>query len=210
MIYSVLRVSSIYITSKSNIFRVPWVIFSTLMDQEGENGFPLCDFKTCSMTSPTATSNSSPPSDFDVDFSSIFHSIFPPRSSTDDCHHHIATDHRLNQARLILEYQQLCDHYDLCFSRLQSLNRELETLHKENSDLRLANARLLKLITNSFHRLTENISSGFTPKNVMEKRNVLERDSLPKSISVRSSGYLKTNQNSGPSRPEAVSPLSSG
>ncbi|KAJ0043614.1 hypothetical protein Pint_18705 [Pistacia integerrima] len=112
------------------------------------------------MTSTTETPNSSPPSDFGADFSSIFHSIFPPRLSTDDNYHHyhFTTEHRLNQARLVLEYQQLCDHYDLCFSRLQSLNRELETLVKENADLRLANAGLLKLITNSFHRLTEDIS----------------------------------------------------
>ncbi|XP_031251633.1 zinc finger CCCH domain-containing protein 14-like [Pistacia vera] len=175
------------------------------MDKEREHASPLSDFKTSTMTSTTETPNSSPPSDFGADFSSIFHSIFPPRSSTDDHYHHyhFATEHRLNQARLVLEYQQLCDHYDLCFSRLQSLNRELETLVKENADLRLANAGLLKLITNSFHRLTEDISSGFSPKSVMEKRNVVERDTLPKSISVRSSGYLKsnqTNQSSGPSR----------
>ncbi|KAE8664772.1 hypothetical protein F3Y22_tig00112738pilonHSYRG00339 [Hibiscus syriacus] len=98
-----------------------------------------------------------------TDFSSIYNFIFSPSStlpqslsvtpsscsSSDDLEHasnNAATEHRLNHARLILEYQQLSDHFDLCFSRLQVLMGELETLRKENRDLRLANTELIKLL----------------------------------------------------------------
>lgn len=196
------------------------------MEKEIRDESSPSDAKT-SMTTATATPSSSLTPDFDfdfdfdfdVDFSSMYNSVFPPRSSlspslvTDD-RHRIATEHRLQQARLILEYQQLCDHYDLCFSRLQAITRELETLRQQNADLRLANARLLKIITGSFHRMTEDIPPGFAPNNVMEpnrleKRTVLERESFPKSISVRSSGCTikpkQANASSGTSRPRAVS-----
>ncbi|KAH9739241.1 hypothetical protein WN944_005219 [Citrus x changshan-huyou] len=194
------------------------------MEKEIRDESSPSDAKT-SMTTATATTSSSLTSDFDfdfdfdfdVDFSSMYNSVFPPRSSlspsliTDD-RHRMATEHRLQQARLILEYQQLCDHYDLCFSRLQAITRELETLRQQNADLRLANARLLKIITGSFHRMTEDIPPAFAPNNVMEpnrleKRTVLERESFPKSISVRSSGCTikpkQANASSGTSRPRA-------
>lgn len=153
----------------------------------------------------------------EADFRSMYDSIFPPKSPVLPP---ASEQHRLNRARLILEYQQLCDHYDVCYSRLQALSRELETLRQENSDLRLANTELLKLLNSSFHRLNDEISSsGFSPKSVMEPgrfenenntETVVERDTLPKSISVRSTGYLKgnpTRAKTGPSRQRAVSSL---
>lgn len=176
------------------------------MDKEREASSPS-DLKTSTMATATPSSSPSP------DFSSMYYSIFPPRSSfsptvlTEDQHRR-ATEDRLHQARLILEYQQLCDHYDLCFSRLEAITRELKTLHRENADLRLANAGLLKLLTGSFHRQTEEISSGFSPKTMMEANRFEKRDSLPKSISVLSNGYVKAKQNnasSGPSRQQVVS-----
>ncbi|KAG4114592.1 hypothetical protein ERO13_D12G054600v2 [Gossypium hirsutum] len=150
--------------------------------------------------------------DIAADFSSMYNFIFPPHSlplspsscsssSSNDSHLNlnltsdaIATKHRLKQARLVLEYDQLCDHYNICFARLQALNRDIETLRRENSDLLVANNELMKLL---------NLSSMA----VMNNRN-LQRKELPKSVSVRSSNYLKLNHQQGPrNQQRVVNPL---
>ncbi|PPS08102.1 hypothetical protein GOBAR_AA12537 [Gossypium barbadense] len=100
----------------------------------------------------------------------------------------------LFNARVVLEYDQLCDHYNICFARLQALNRDIETLRRENSDLLVANNELMKLL---------NLSSMA----VMNNRN-LQRKELPKSVSVRSSNYLKLNHQQGPrNQQQVVNPL---
>ncbi|KAK9272144.1 hypothetical protein L1049_002515 [Liquidambar formosana] len=198
---------------------------------------------------------------FDTTNFSKIHSMFLPKSTLpnsisitpddDDIttSSTTATETRLYQARLILEYQQLRNHYHLCLSRLHNVVKESESLRQENAELQLANRDLINRLSllsqatiqncllqsgypsllNDFHRLslgsglqdshvTEEVSD-FSPTSVMEhnrfERRNGERVILPKSISVRSSGYLKVNQpggdNEGPSRPASrprvVSPL---
>lgn len=175
---------------------------------------------------------SPPPSDYQThqefasNFTTLYHSIFPPKparlptslslsitpstcspssaatTTTDE----MATEHRLHQARLILEYQELCDHYEISLARLQSLTNELESLRQENSDLRIANNELVKLLSLSSQAAAINnrysnrdvMLSDFGPTNVIEsnrfERRNTEKVTLPKSISVRSSGYMKQNQ----------------
>lgn len=115
------------------------------------------------------TSPDSSTRDFGSDFASMYRSIFPPKftlpsslsltpstrssfsdsdSNSDDHHHnHNATSQRLSQAQLILESQELRDHYDLCSSHLRDLADELDSLRRENSHLRSANADLVKLLS---------------------------------------------------------------
>ncbi|EEF34321.1 zinc finger CCCH domain-containing protein 14 isoform X2 [Ricinus communis] len=159
--------------------------------------------------SPPQQLESSPPSthhhaqQFATDFTTLYHSIFPPKppalpsslsfsltpSSTSSASATDDTEYRLQQASLILEYQELCDHYDLCLSRLQSLSKEIDSLRQENADLRLVNNDLLRLLSiSSIHNRRE-----IAEPSRFERRNNTERVMLPKSISVRSSGYLKLN-----------------
>ncbi|KAE8684676.1 hypothetical protein F3Y22_tig00111105pilonHSYRG00198 [Hibiscus syriacus] len=142
--------------------------------------------------------------DLTTDFSSMYNFIFSPNStlphslsftpssssSSDDlklASDNLATEHRLNHARLILECQQLSDHFDLCFSRLQALMGELETLRKENIDLKVANTELIKFLS---------LSSQAAMNNRIlqcEKLPDLKKNSLPKSASFRSRSYLQVN-----------------
>ncbi|CAH8363037.1 unnamed protein product [Eruca vesicaria subsp. sativa] len=155
--------------------------------------------------------------DFAASFASLYNSIFspesqfpdslslspsPPYSSSsppsrlDDA----ATEHRLRQASLILEYDELNEHYEICLSRLQSLMTELDSLRRENDALRQENVDLLKLIHISTSSSSSSSVSVSPPhvhnRQISEHRHPVrssnpERKSLPKSISVRSQGYLK-------------------
>lgn len=160
---------------------------------------------------------SSPPADhlgtrqFASNFTTLYHSILPPKPSPlpslsfsltpstsspssaatiDD----FDTENRLHQARLILEYQELCDHYDLSLARLQLLTKDIDSLRQENTNLRYANNELVKLLSLSSKAA---IQSRFSSREMVEPNRFdgnTERVSLPKSISVRSSGYLKMNR----------------
>ncbi|XP_050269684.1 zinc finger CCCH domain-containing protein 14-like isoform X6 [Quercus robur] len=173
---------------------------------------------------------------FGTDFASLYHSIFPPKSplptttsislmsSPSTCSSSIddavsSTQNRLNQARLILQYQELNDHYDLCRARLIDLLSEAESLRHENAELRLANAELLKLLSSqaSFHNLL--LSSSYPNRSFLQdlrrlstedeehsenRTNLFDnRFSLPKSISVRSTGFTKANLPPPPPPPVA-------
>ncbi|KAK0598727.1 hypothetical protein LWI29_037379 [Acer saccharum] len=142
-------------------------------------------FDPNSSTLTTTTPNSSPP-DFAADnmSSSMYHSIFQ------------ATEQRLNQARMVLEHRQLCDHYDLCISRLKEFTGEMETLRRENADLRLANSALLKLFS-SFDYLNKEISSpGFSPKSVMDpkqfEKKKREEEEKAEEMEMYNQGMSKT------------------
>ncbi|OWM64411.1 zinc finger CCCH domain-containing protein 14-like [Punica granatum] len=180
---------------------------------------------------------------FGADFTTLYRSIFPPKSprqnsvpaspspcssasSADDhrntfnsCNYSsITIENRLQQASLVLEYQQLCERYDLCRAHLHDLVEEIDSIRRENAALRLANKELVKLLSLSSQAAMHNCLrrlglleassvgsdfgveefSGYSPTSVMdqgrfERRNT-ERVWLPKSISVRSNGYLKANQ----------------
>ncbi|KAG2253465.1 hypothetical protein Bca52824_083601 [Brassica carinata] len=153
--------------------------------------------------------------DFAASFASLYNSIFSPESQFPDslslspsppyssssppARVDTATEHRLRQASLILEYDELNEHYEACLSRLQSLMTELDSLRRENDALRQENVDLLKLI----HISTSSSSSSVSPPHVRNRQQISdfggqarrrsdpERNSLPKSISVRSPGYLK-------------------
>ncbi|KAB5516630.1 hypothetical protein DKX38_027278 [Salix brachista] len=184
--------------------------------------------QSCSRPAPTQAAAHSPPfgyhqandhDQFASNFTSLYLSIFPPKpwllpnslsftpsttasptsSSPAD---EVATDNRLRQARLILEYQELCDHYNVSLSRLQTLTNELELIRQENADLRVANSELVKLISlSSQASVMQNQTRAFGINRdvAIERRNNVnnverERVTLPKSISVRSSGYVKVSQ----------------
>ncbi|KAK8532268.1 hypothetical protein V6N13_131604 [Hibiscus sabdariffa] len=154
--------------------------------------------------------------DLTTDFSSMYDFIFSPNStlphslsitpsscsSSDElklASENVDTEHRLNHARLILEYQQLSDHFDLCFSRLQTLMGELETLRKENRDLRVANTELVKLLSLSSQAVmsNRNLQCEKLPdlKETIWEREREQKNPLPipKSVSFRSRSYLKAN-----------------
>ncbi|XP_010528504.1 PREDICTED: zinc finger CCCH domain-containing protein 14 [Tarenaya hassleriana] len=155
--------------------------------------------------------------------SSLSLSPSPPSSSSPAAPADATTEYRLHQARLILEYNELNKNYDLCLVRLQSLTTELESLRQENAALCLENTELLRLIHLSNTTTTTSSSStaaapvsqphvpnlpnrqqisdfgrqgGSLEHSRPARRNNVERTVLPKSISVRSSGYLRMNQRS--------------
>lgn len=180
------------------------------------------------------SSRSSPPHDHDQyrrrqdfasNFTSLYHSI-PPQKSPFPCSSispsasssssndfqllldpipdDIATERHLNQARLILEYHQICQHYDLCLDQLQILCRDLEALRIENADLRLTNSELVQLVISlsSQKSMKQNLRneqiSNLNKQSSWKNTTKMECSSLPKSMSVRSSGYLKVNKQEAP------------
>ncbi|XP_066309276.1 zinc finger CCCH domain-containing protein 9-like isoform X1 [Miscanthus floridulus] len=115
----------------------------------------------------------------------------------------VATGHRLQLARLALQYQEVADRYELCLARLADAVDEAAALHRENAELRVANADLMRrlallsgigkqaaaaAIADEVRRL------GFGDHKHAAKECAPEKPAvLPKSISVRSSDYLKMN-----------------
>ncbi|KAE8800986.1 zinc finger CCCH domain-containing protein 39-like [Hordeum vulgare] len=127
-----------------------------------------------------------------------------------------ATEHRLRLARLALQYQDATNRYELCLSHLADAAREAAALRLENSELRVANNDL----AGRFAMLGGNQASAVAlagqlrgvhlgqmqvqvpavasppvlpmpmarprPASPAEKHTV-----MPKSISIRSTGYLK-------------------
>ncbi|PON77494.1 Zinc finger, CCCH-type [Parasponia andersonii] len=195
--------------------------------------------------------------DFGTNFFSLYRAIFQSRSpqipsslsltpstrspsSAGGDDNEISTEHRLKQARRILEQQELNDYCDLIEAHLNDLSKDIDYLRRENAELRSVNGELLKLISSPaafrgfllsstnqslidrFRRLdlggvrtttsTHDVGHGgsedfsdISPTSVMEtnrfeRRNPDPRVSLPKSISVRSTGYQKANQPAGSSR----------
>ncbi|XP_075499633.1 zinc finger CCCH domain-containing protein 14-like [Primulina tabacum] len=113
-----------------------------------------------------------------------------------------------------LEYQQLYNRYTLCVAQIHDSVAEADALRLENDALRLSNADLTNRVIVlfscdrflcEFNRL--NIASpsasprashiaspqARSERNRVERKNT-ERVALPKSISVRSSGFLKINR----------------
>nr|CAD1834207.1 unnamed protein product [Ananas comosus var. bracteatus] len=143
----------------------------------------------------------------------------------DDDDHPTATENRLYLARLTLQYQEIRERYDLCFSHLQDAADEAEALRRENAKLRIANgelARRLALLSgkpspripppplvDEFRRLgLGDPPAEASPTSVLGFQDPQSRAAkaagaaekrvvLPKSISIRSNGYLKLNQNQG-------------
>ncbi|KAL6848712.1 hypothetical protein ACP4OV_021295 [Aristida adscensionis] len=130
-----------------------------------------------------------------------------------------AAEHRLRLARLALQYQEVANRYELCLSHLSNASEEAAALRRENAELRAANGDLARRIAlvggeqspvialaDELHglRLAEEqnmpphpLPPPPTPRAVQVRPlSAAEKHALlPKSISVRSTGYLKTNQN---------------
>ncbi|KAI9396217.1 hypothetical protein POPTR_004G095100v4 [Populus trichocarpa] len=180
---------------------------------------PPSDSKTAAQSPPFDCHQANDHDQFASNFTSLYHSIFPPKPSqlpnslsftpsttaspsSSSAADEISTENRLRQARLILEYQDLCDHYNLSLARLQTLTNELELIRRENADLRVTNSELVKLISLSSEAAVmqhQNRTFGNNRDVAFERRNNAnnverERVTLPKSISVRSSGFVKVNQ----------------
>ncbi|KZV53508.1 zinc finger CCCH domain-containing protein 14 [Dorcoceras hygrometricum] len=125
-----------------------------------------------------------------------------------------SANRQMRSSSSILEFQQLYNRHTVCIGQLHDSIEEVDKLRRENNSLRVRNddlGRRLALLTSrdrilsDFNRL--NISSPvaaspaagiatprpFIEHNRIEQRST-ERESLPKSIAVRSSGYLKINR----------------
>ncbi|KAM3350179.1 hypothetical protein ACQJBY_022770 [Aegilops geniculata] len=113
-----------------------------------------------------------------------------------------ATGHRLQLARLALQYQEVADRYELCLSHLAEAVDEAAILRRENAELRVANSDLARrvallggketaavVIADEIRRFRLGEHKGAPKHRAPEKLAV-----LPKSISVRSNDYLKMNQ----------------
>ncbi|VAH77878.1 unnamed protein product [Triticum turgidum subsp. durum] len=113
-----------------------------------------------------------------------------------------ATGHRLQLARLALQYQEVADRYELCLSHLAEAVDEAAILRRENAELRVANNDLARrvallggketaavVIADEIRRFRLGEHKGASKQRAPEKLAV-----LPKSISVRSNDYLKMNQ----------------
>ncbi|XP_078153386.1 zinc finger CCCH domain-containing protein 9-like isoform X2 [Carex rostrata] len=144
-------------------------------------------------------------------------SLSPSPVSTNGGDDPAATENRLYLARLALQYQEIADRYERCLSHLQEASEEAETLRHENARLRMANGDLtsrlamasnkqVSLLANDFNRMglgaeavPETSPTSVLPLQPLNENQLLRhaaerRAVLPKSISIRSSGYLKMNQ----------------
>ncbi|KAL7131769.1 hypothetical protein ABFS83_12G026600 [Erythranthe nasuta] len=147
-------------------------------------------------------------------YTSLFQNYSPSENASFDGGD---TDRRLHDASRVLEYQQLYNDYTLCLAQLCDSVEEVEALRRENDSLRLSNADLSHRVALLFSR--DRLLSGFNRLNLgstsaaaaaapraaaahiaatqpltvrnRADRKGTERVTLPKSISVRSSGYLK-------------------
>ncbi|KAL2531632.1 Zinc finger CCCH domain-containing protein 14 [Abeliophyllum distichum] len=142
-------------------------------------------------------------------YSTLFPQNYSPHSPSDtasfDGGDSAATDRHLSEASCILEYQQLYNSYTVCLAKLHEFINEGDSLRRENDEIRLSNAEIthrLSFLLSDLNRFSidppaATIVAPHAPpqshceQNRLERRN--ERVSLPKSISVRSSGYLKKN-----------------
>ncbi|WVZ99680.1 hypothetical protein U9M48_044943 [Paspalum notatum var. saurae] len=109
-------------------------------------------------------------------------------------------ERRLRLARLALQYQEVVTRFELCLSYLADSSNEAAALRRENDELRVANeglARRIKLVGgrladefSGLHLADEHAAPPTIPSPLPPAPPV-----LPKSISVRSPGYLKMNHN---------------
>lgn len=169
---------------------------------------------------------SNSPDDYLNSDTSIYSSLFQ-NYATDAASFDVAdSERRCHDSSSILEYQQLYNRYTLCLSRLRDSIEEVDALRRENDSLRVSNADLSRRVAMLFSRkrlLSEfshlSVSSPPAaaaapvplpipvpvhvpaPQPLAEcnrfERRTPEKTVLPKSISVRSKGYLKLVNRSG-------------
>jgi butyrate response factor 1 len=108
-----------------------------------------------------------------------------------------ATGHRLQLARLALQYQEVVDRYELCLSHLAEVADEAAVLRRENAELRVSNGDLARRVAMLGGKPTVAIADEirrFRGIGEHKERAPEKMAALPKSISVRSNDYLKMNQ----------------
>ncbi|XP_015692919.1 zinc finger CCCH domain-containing protein 39-like isoform X2 [Oryza brachyantha] len=151
---------------------------------------------------------------------SLSHCSSSSDSVIDDVDDAAATEHRLHLTRLALQYQEVANRFELCLSHLADAADEAAALRRENAELRVANnnlaCRIAKFggmqgsaitLAGDLRRLrlaeeqtvpvlpppppppSPPAAALMHPVAVPEKQAV-----LPKSISIRSTGYQKLNQ----------------
>ncbi|KAG8069277.1 hypothetical protein GUJ93_ZPchr0005g15449 [Zizania palustris] len=132
----------------------------------------------------------------------------------DDADPAVATEHRLHLARLALQYQEVANRFELCLSHLADAADEAAALRRENAELRVANNNLACRISKYGGRKScalalagdlrpllpeEQTVSALPPPPPLAAQirpgAIPEKQfALPKSISIRSTGYEKLNQ----------------
>jgi butyrate response factor 1 len=112
-------------------------------------------------------------------------------------------ERRLRLARLALQYQEVVNRFELCLSYLADASNEAAALRRENDELRVANEDLARRIEVVGCKLVDEFSSlrlaeehATPPPPPPPPPSPLPvAPVMPKSISIRSPGYLKMNQN---------------
>lgn len=113
-----------------------------------------------------------------------------------------------SESRFVMKQQDLINRHALCLTRIREGAREVESLREENATLRSVNRDLEEqlsyimnrsMMSSEHDRRAFEMVNGFkklscgggeeSPTSVIERRSD-ERNWLPKSISVRSNGYL--------------------
>ncbi|GFP85337.1 zinc finger CCCH domain-containing protein 14 [Phtheirospermum japonicum] len=155
-------------------------------------------------------------------YSPLFQKYYSPNSPSDTASFDGGdTDRRLHDASCVLEYQQLYNRHTLCLAQLRDSIEEVDALRLENDSLRFTNADLSRRVALLFSR--DRLFSDFSRLNIASpssaasdpraaahltatqplneqyrvERRSTERVTLPKSISVRSSGYQKMTPTGG-------------
>ncbi|CAD6332778.1 unnamed protein product [Miscanthus lutarioriparius] len=113
-----------------------------------------------------------------------------------------AAERRLRLARLALQYQEVVNRFELCLSYLADASNEAAALRRENDELRVANEDLARRINVVGCKLVDEFSGlrlaeehATPPPPPPPPSPLPAAPVMPKSISVRSLGYLKMNQN---------------
>ncbi|XP_022884369.1 putative lipid phosphate phosphatase 3, chloroplastic isoform X3 [Olea europaea var. sylvestris] len=163
-------------------------------------------------------------------YSTLFPQNYSPNSPSEtasfDGGDIAATEESLHEASRILEYQQLYNRHTVCLARLHEYINEVDSLRCENNSLRLSNADLTRRLTllvnqncllSDFNRLNivpsptvsfPTYATHVTSSQPLIEENHMqrtpERVTIPKSISVRSSGYLKTRMDQDVTRQQVA------
>nr|CAB3460660.1 unnamed protein product [Digitaria exilis] len=121
-------------------------------------------------------------------------------------------ERRQRLARLALQYQEVVTRFELCLSYLADASNEAAALRRENDELRVANEDLARRIKMVGDKLVDEFSGlHLAEEHIMPPpppSPLPAAPVAPKSISVRSPGYLKMNQN-GKHRPSKPTKLGS-
>ncbi|KAI3876620.1 hypothetical protein MKW92_049633, partial [Papaver armeniacum] len=179
--------------------------YQTQSDEEEPETSPIRKHKE----KQSPTHKSPPPGCISQDFSSIppkssiCNSLTPPYSSSNL----MTKEDRLRFTRLMIRRQEIKNIYALCGSSLKLCLNKADNLARDNEKLQLVNAdlknRFVSSIIDDFlvpsreadpvtspTSVIGNINQGFEENSVQFQP---ERASLPKSISIPSSAYVKMN-----------------